>query len=227
MKPRNLLIAVVLFMAGSLSSESFAQENIKALIKKCENMDVIDANIVRNKSAGYTTSSSQTTASTSPRISRGLTTSPRTIVNITLKYTPSLEKELVAAFRKDQEKSIHEVEQRKEGKVTHMLYRFDDSEYSFTIKNDTINICATEGGALWTTSEALMNRLAKLRGPIVVRDTIFPDGKKSQSWSTTVTLNSDNNVTTFNSDNKRGLDSLIRRYYEKLYRLEEELLNKK
>ena len=74
-----------------------------------------------------------------------ISNSPRSIVNITLKYTPSLEKELIDAFRKDQEKAIHEVEQRKEGKVSHMLYRFDDSEYSFTIKNDTINIRATEG----------------------------------------------------------------------------------
>ena len=140
MKLRIFLIAVVLFTAGSFTMEALGQENIKAMIKKCETMDVIDANIVRHyPSNAQTSSNRQATASSS------FINSPRSIINITLKYTPELEREIVVAFRKDQEKVTREVEQRKEGKVTHMLYRFEDSEYSFTIKNDTISIRATEG----------------------------------------------------------------------------------
>ena len=170
MKTRNLMMAAVILLAGSITMKSVAQENIKSLIKKCENMDVIDANIVRNKKPNAnstslthfsTLTSSKTNANSLPIFTfnsvrdpsanpftntRTLSAqAPRSIVNLTLKYTPELEKELVAAFRKDQDNAIREVEQKKEGKVTHMLYQFDDSEYSFTIKNDTISIQATEG----------------------------------------------------------------------------------
>jgi len=145
MKTRNVLIAIVLIVAGSLTMKPLAQENIKAMIKKCESMDVIDANIVRNKPiTNYTTTTTRSGDTASVRRTL-FPMAPRSIVNITLKYTPALEKELVAAFRKDQDKANHEVEQIKGGKVSHMLYRFDDAEYSFTIKNDTITINATEG----------------------------------------------------------------------------------
>ena len=176
MKTRNLMMAAVILLAGSITMKSVAQENIKALIKKCENMDVIDANIVRNKNTptisrqtffthtnndsipsftitnkdsipvliykrGPSNSISYTITNPIARNSQA----PRSIVNLTLRYTPELEKELVATFRKDQDNAVREVEQKKDGKVTHMLYQFDDSEYSFTIKNDTISIQATEG----------------------------------------------------------------------------------
>jgi len=149
MKTRNLMIAAVFLTAGSFTMESLAQENIKALFKKCENMDVIDANIVRNKSSNSNVISitySNPISDPSRTDTRNtLNRSPQSIINMRLKYTPELEKELVAAFRKDQEKATQEVEQRKDGKVTRMLYQFDGSEYSFTIVNDTINIQATEG----------------------------------------------------------------------------------
>jgi len=152
MKSRNLVMAVLLLTASSLVTGALAQENIQALIKKCETMDVIDANIVRNKATTptfetRTTGISGNNIRTSVRL-RQSSFAPRSVINMTLKYSPSLEKEIVAAFRKDQDKAIHEVEQRKNGKVSHILYRFEDSEYSFTIKNDTITINATEGGAL-------------------------------------------------------------------------------
>ena len=148
MKTGNLVIAIVFLLAGSVTMKSLAQENIKALIKKFENMDVIDANIVRNKHSNRNTISY---SNSRPNIQS--IRSPQSIINYTIKYTPELEKELVAAFRKDQEKAIREVEQRKEGKVTHMLYQFDDSEYSFTVKNDTISIQATEGQLITVTTQ--------------------------------------------------------------------------
>ena len=188
MKTKNLVIAIAFLLAINVTTQCFAQENIKALIKRCESMDVIDMNIVRNKNPNATSSANvirsawqfvapdsaslvfYETTSNIPAIetrklaelaanmvtvrvsqpdvltssSRNIR-SPHTIIDITLLYTPKLEKELVAAFRKDQEESTHEGEQIKSGKVTHMLYLFDNSEYSFTIKNDTINIRAYEG----------------------------------------------------------------------------------
>jgi len=166
MKTKQLVTALVCLLATNVTMNSFAQEHIKAQIKKCENMDVIDANIVRNKKTNANSDSDLNSNSNSSSNSNLFTLglrfnndsighsfpsgsqiylSAQSIINITLKYTSELEKELVAAFRKDQEVAIREVEQKKDGKVTHMLYQFEDSEYSFTIKNDTINIRATEG----------------------------------------------------------------------------------
>ena len=152
MKTRILVMATAILLAGNVVNVAIAQDNIKALIKKIETMDVIDANIVRNKdttsntNSTYTTTEKSTDKSTSVTISRNVPIqTPRSIINITIKYTPALEKELVAAFRKDQDKAINEVEQRKEGKTTHILYKFEDSEYSFTVKDDIISIQATEG----------------------------------------------------------------------------------
>jgi len=148
MKARNLMITAVLVLAGSVTMESMAQENIKALIMKCENRDVIDMDIVRNKQPmrqNIPQSNIDSLRSQFAIIQQSMQSSPLTIINIKMKYTPALEKELVDAFRKDKEQATREVEQRREGKVTHMLYQFDDSEYSFTIKNDTVTIRATEG----------------------------------------------------------------------------------
>ena len=165
MKTKNLVIALVFLLAINVTMPSLAQENIKAMIKKCENMDLIDANIVRNKKPNESLnvqsfSNAQQAmiqealdytngVSLSGNLSNSLryNQSAQSIIDLTLINTPQLEKELVAAFRKDQNAATREVEQIKSGKVTHMLYQFDDSEYSFTIKNDTINIRAIEGRA--------------------------------------------------------------------------------
>ena len=149
MKTRILVMATAILLAGNVVIEALAQENIKALIKKIETMDVIDANIVRNKDTIAVGNVSSVRISNPvnrrPMTNIDYSQTPRSIVNITIKYTPALEKELVAAFRTDQDKAINEVEQRKEGKITHLLYKFEDSEYSFAIRNDMISIQATEG----------------------------------------------------------------------------------
>ena len=225
MKPRNLVIATVLFMAGCFTGETFAQENIKTLIKKCENMDVIDADIIRSK-AVTTTSSSQTSTNTS--VTRSQSNTPRSIVNITLKYTPALEKELVAAFRKDQEKAIHEVEQKKDGKVSHMLYRFNDSEYSFTIKNDTITIRATEGGTQFGLFNAVpmfsyngfdstnsMPTFSLRLNPFTIRDSL--PGLFRDSFSNSISLRYSNPII-LGRDSVDQLDAIVKQLREALLR---------
>jgi hypothetical protein len=205
MKARNLMIAVLLLTAGSFTMGSYAQENIKALIKKIENMDVIEADIFRNndpnrknisiswlqlsqparEARSLTTIDGDTihlrdtvimAIATRARVTSGdekvITARPiprnqtlsyerignpvitnadrlraRAIINLTIKYTPALEKELVTAFHQDRATAIQEVEQKKQGKVTQMHYRFNDSQYSFSIKNDTISISAVEEGS--------------------------------------------------------------------------------
>ena len=126
MKKRHLLIAIVLLSMGFCTTEVHAQENIKAMIKKCEGMDeVIEADIVRYND---------------PRI-RKLSRSTTLIKMIA---SPELEQQLEEAFRKDYAKATQAVEQKKEGKISHMLYRFGLSTYSFTVSNDTISIQTRE-----------------------------------------------------------------------------------
>ena len=120
MKKRNLLIAIVLILAGNLAMEALAQENIRAMIKNYENMGVVETDIVRKN---Y------------PIIKKF----NRSTTIIKLMSTPELEKQFEEAFRQDSEKAIHAVEQKKDGKV-YKFYRFETSTYSYTKSNDIINI---------------------------------------------------------------------------------------
>jgi len=130
MKKRHLLIAIALLSIGFCTTEVHAQENIKAMIKKCEGMDeVIEADIVRYND---------------PRIKK----LSRSTILIKMIASPELEQQLEEAFRKDSPKATHAVEQKKEGKISHMLYRFDSSTYSFTVSNDTISIQARESNPI-------------------------------------------------------------------------------
>jgi hypothetical protein len=127
MKTRKLIIPLLLLTAGSFSTEFFAQERIKALMKQIEKMDdreILEADIVR-------------------RNNPALRTKSYTML-IKLRYSPELEKNLIDAFRQDGDEARQVVEQKKDGKVSHFLYRFDNSTYSFTVSGDTISIQARE-----------------------------------------------------------------------------------
>jgi hypothetical protein len=108
-------------MAGSFSMESFAQEKIKALmqqIEKTDDKDVLEADIVRKNNPTLRTKSFT--------------------MLIKLRYSPELEKKLIDTFQQDSEKANQVIEQKKDGKVLHFLYKFSNSTYSFMISGDTI-----------------------------------------------------------------------------------------
>jgi predicted HicB family RNase H-like nuclease len=121
----------VLFFAGSFSMESFAQDKIKALMQQIEKMDdkdILEADIVRKNNPTLRTKSYT--------------------MLIKLRFSPELEKQLVDTFQQDSEKANQVIEQKKDGKVLHFLYKFDHSTYSFTISSDTISIQAQESTPL-------------------------------------------------------------------------------
>lgn len=120
MKKISLLIAIILLLAGNSAKEAFAQENIRAMIKNFENMDVIETDIVRNHFPII------------KKINRSTT-------KIQIASSPDLEQQIEEAFRQDSENAIHATEQKKDGKV-YMFYRFRYSTYSYTNSNDMINI---------------------------------------------------------------------------------------
>jgi len=127
---RHLLIAIVILSAGIFTMKVHAQDNIKAMIKQCEGMEeVIEADIVRYND---------------PRIKK----LSRSTILIKMITSPALEQQLEEAFRKDSAKATQAVEQKKDGKISHMLYRFDASTYSFTISNDTLSIQARESNPI-------------------------------------------------------------------------------
>ena len=131
MKKRILVVVIALLITGSFSMEFFAQDKIKALMQKIEKMDdkdIFEADIVRKNNPT-------------------LRTKNFTML-IKLRFSPELEKLLIDAFHQDVEKANQVVEQKKDGKVLHFLYRFDTSSYSFTISNDTISIQARESTPL-------------------------------------------------------------------------------
>ena len=131
MKTRNLIISLVVLVAGSFSTGMVAQENIRTLIQQIEKMDdkeILEADIVRKNNPALRTKSFT--------------------MLIKLRYSPELEKRLTDAFKQDSEKASQVIEQKKDGKVLHYLYKFTNATYSFTISSDTISIQAQESTPL-------------------------------------------------------------------------------
>ena len=49
MKAKKTILLCVILLLGGLTEGLKAQENLNALMKKCENMDTIDMNVIYNK----------------------------------------------------------------------------------------------------------------------------------------------------------------------------------
>ena len=131
MKTRNLFISFALLAAGSFSTGMVAQDNIKALMQQIEKMDdkeILEADIVRKNNPALRTKSFT--------------------MLIKLRYSPELEKKLTDTFKQDSEKANQVIEQKKDGKVLHYLYKFNNATYSFTISSDTISIQTQESTPL-------------------------------------------------------------------------------
>ncbi|MDR1203802.1 MAG: DUF5024 domain-containing protein [Tannerellaceae bacterium] len=113
MKTRNLIAVAILLITGSLATDLFAQETLKALVKKCENMENVSVNVVRNRN----------------KETREM---QRAITNISFNSNQALVNEFIAAFDKDKEMADQEIENKSNGKITNIFYRFGDVSYSFT-----------------------------------------------------------------------------------------------
>lgn len=120
MKAKSFIVVAIILVAGSFSSEVFAQEALKALVKKCENMENVNINVVRNKN----------------KETREM---ERVITNINFDGNQALVNEFIAAFEKDRGMADQEIENKSNGKITNMFYKFGNVSYSFS-QND-------EGGA--------------------------------------------------------------------------------
>jgi hypothetical protein len=118
MKVKKRWIAVItLLLAGGVGMKSAAQESIDALVKKCDSLENVEINIVRNRHPE----------------TKELT---RSIVNITIPASnQALIDDFLAAFHKEREQAKTEMENRNAGKTVSLFYRFDKKSYSFSLSS--------------------------------------------------------------------------------------------
>jgi len=112
MKKSNGMIAVIFVLLGCFSMESNAQDAIKAVMKKCENMESMTVSTIRTKGKNNLTST-------------------LTSFNFDASANPALVQEIIAAFQKDREKADKNMENKTGGKVTSAYYTFGTSWYSY------------------------------------------------------------------------------------------------
>ena len=112
MKRIGWMMTLLLIMS-SFSMELIAQENLDALVKKCETMTSVTTSIVRSRDPKTKKVESE-------------------IITITVCKNPTLVNEFAAAFKKDEEKATKAIERREGGQVISLFYRFENGT-SYTL----------------------------------------------------------------------------------------------
>ncbi len=121
MKIRNAVLIMIVLITGSLSGTVNAQENLKALFKKCETRDDVVMIIVRNRDRNTQKESKESTTS------------------ITIKNNKALVDEFITAFDKDEPNTDNAVLSKKKGKTIPVFYEFKGVSFSFSLTDDTGN----------------------------------------------------------------------------------------
>jgi len=120
---RTLFIAAVALLAGSMVTETTAQNAVAAVVKKCESMKDVNINKVRSRDRGSKEVTSE-------------------VISITISDNPSLVNEVIAAFEKDKGNALDSSESSANGKITNIFYRFEKVAYSFS-QSDSGNAVVT------------------------------------------------------------------------------------
>jgi hypothetical protein len=113
MKTRHLIAVVILLLTGSLATDLYAQETLKALVKKCENMENVDVDVIRRRN----------------KETKKL---EQVITEVSFSNNQALVNEIIAAFDKDKEMADQEIEEKSNGKIKELFYRFGGDTYSFS-----------------------------------------------------------------------------------------------
>jgi hypothetical protein len=124
MKTKIGLLIGLMWLLGSFSMESSAQEAIKALIKKCETLETVDIDIVRHRD----------------RNTKEVT---RSVTSIQIRSNPALVKEFQDAFQKayddfskGKDVADREIITRRGGKIVNLVYRYGSVTYNFSVDNN-------------------------------------------------------------------------------------------
>jgi hypothetical protein len=125
MKTKHLMAIAILLIAGSFSIDAVAQTNISALIKKCENNESVDMNVVRKKN-------------------KETNQLEREVISLTIRDNEALVKEFIAAFKADEKDAEEVMEHRRGGgEQSSIMYRFENVSYSLNT-NDNGNATISE-----------------------------------------------------------------------------------
>ncbi|WP_304248472.1 DUF5024 domain-containing protein [Parabacteroides gordonii] len=118
MKAKKTILLCVILLAGCMTEGLKAQESLNALMKKCENMDTIDMNVIYNKN-------------------RETKKTEKIIKTVTFSNNQKLLDEFVAAFDKDKNAAYKIIDDKKSGKLLPSFYRFGsgntDISYSLSV----------------------------------------------------------------------------------------------
>ncbi|MCL1938586.1 MAG: DUF5024 domain-containing protein [Candidatus Azobacteroides sp.] len=117
MKTKNVFVAVLLLVMGSFSMKIVAQENLAAMVKKCESIESVDMNIVRQKNPHTKKTES-------------------IITSVTIRSNPALVSEFLTAFRKDEDNAYQVVENKQGGKIVPSFCQFKGVSYAFTMQGE-------------------------------------------------------------------------------------------
>ena len=126
MKTNRLFITVAIIIAGSFFVNVSAQDALKAIAKKCETLENEDfsVNVVRTRNKD------------TKKVERYIMTidfrNGPSAKKDAVKDNEPLKKEILAAFEKDRSNADHEMEERKNGKITTFSLRFGSSSYTFS-----------------------------------------------------------------------------------------------
>ena len=110
---KNVCIMALLFIVSSFSVKLAAQENIEALLKKCETMPSVDMTVMSRQD---------------PKTKK----LERETVSLTICEDSKLVNEFIAVFEKDKDKATRVTENRKGGKIITLAYEFENVRYSIS-----------------------------------------------------------------------------------------------
>ncbi len=130
MTTKRFLSLCLFLLLGAASESMWAQAALNAVITKCESMDNVDIQKIVNKDSD----------------TRKVT---QIITDVTFKENQALVDEIIAAFAKDKEEAIQQIDSKKNGKMLPEYYKFDDGEkgvaFSFSIsKLGRVNLTKIE-----------------------------------------------------------------------------------
>jgi predicted enzyme related to lactoylglutathione lyase len=116
MKAKSILL-IGLLLAGSLMTDLLAQTHLQTLVKKCESMENVDMDIIRQRD---------------PQTKEFY----NSVVTVRIKDNAALMQEFLDAFKADENEAVNIVERKQNGKIVPSLYRFDKVSYTLSRRDD-------------------------------------------------------------------------------------------
>ena len=110
---RNVWIMTLLFIMGSFSMELVAQDNLNALVKKCETMSSVNLNVIRERNEK----------------TKKLETS---VITISFESNKALVSEFLDAFRKDMENARQVIENKSAKGEYSLFFQFENVSFSIS-----------------------------------------------------------------------------------------------